>query len=123
MRNNSLLGESSISLLLIILLVLCWNPGGRLWMPSMAMSLVLLGLIIAFLVFAAFVWKERARDEREEHHRLISGRVSFLCGAAVLVTGIVVETFQGKTDFWLLAALAVMVLAKLAARVWSEMLG
>ena len=76
-----------------------------------------------FLVFAAFVWKERAHDEREEQHRLISGRVSFLCGALVLVLGIVVETYQGTPDGWLIAALAAMVLAKLGARITSELVG
>lgn len=123
MKNNLLIGEGLISIVLVALLALCWNPGEKIWMPSMAMSMVLLALVIAFMIFAVFVWKERARDEREEQHRLISGRVSFLCGTLVLVAGIVVETYNGKPDGWLLAALAAMVLAKLGTRVYSELWG
>lgn len=119
MKNNPIVGESIISLILIGLLVLCWNPAGRLWMPSMAMSATLLILVVVFIIFAIFVWKERARDEREEQHRLISGRVSFLCGAGVLVLGIVVETFHNRVDPWLLLALTIMVLAKIGTRLYS----
>lgn len=120
MKNNSLVGESIISILLVGLLLLCWNPGKSIWMPSMGMSMVLLILVIVFMVFAAFVWKERARDEREEQHRLVSGRVSFLCGALMLLIGIVAESYRGTPDPWLLAALGSMVIAKLSTRVYGQ---
>lgn len=86
----------------------------------MGMSMVLLILVIVFMVFAAFVWKERARDEREEQHRLVSGRVSFLCGALMLLIGIVAESYRGTPDPWLLAALGSMVIAKLSTRVYGQ---
>lgn len=122
MKNNPLVGESIISAVLIGLLIMCWNPSGKVWMPTMAMSMVLLGLIVAFMVFAAFVWRERARDEREEQHRLLSGRVGFLSGALVLLLGIVSQMYMkgGHPDPWLVVALATMVIAKLGARVYSE---
>jgi putative Ca2+/H+ antiporter (TMEM165/GDT1 family) len=118
MKNNLLLGESVVSILLIVLLVIFLNPSRGLWMPSMLMSMVLLIFVVVFIVFAVFVWKETTRDEREEQHRQRSGRVSFLCGAACLVIGIVTQTLHGRLDPWLLGALSAMVLAKIGTRLY-----
>ncbi len=121
MKNKQLFGESIISILLIILVVLCSNPFGKIWMPSMFMSSALMLLIVVFTAFVIFVWKEKARDEREEQHRLLAGRISFLSGAIVLVVGIVYQTYHGHTDKWLLVALCTMVAAKLIAQIYSQL--
>jgi uncharacterized membrane protein len=121
MKNKQLLGEVIISILLLILLALCSNPFGKIWMPSMLMSSALVLLIVVFTAFVIFVWKEKAHDEREEQHRLLAGRISFLCGAIVLVIGIVYQTYHGHTDNWLLIALCAMVAAKLATQIYSQL--
>ncbi len=120
MKNNSTVGEIILSLLLLALAILFCNPFQALWMPTMFMSSVVFIFLVCFVVFAAFVWKEQARDEREEEHRLRAGRVGFLIGIGLLVVGIVWQTLEHRLDSWLLIVLAAMVLAKLGALLYSQ---
>ncbi|KND47109.1 MAG: hypothetical protein AB199_01615 [Parcubacteria bacterium C7867-004] len=95
----------------------------HIWMPDMAYMIVLCCLVAAFGAFAAFVLCERAGDEREDAHRMLSGRMAFLAGSGVLVAGIVLQGLTGPIDPWLIYALCAMVFAKLAARAYSDRLG
>jgi len=79
---NNLRGEIILGGILVVLLVLFLNPF-EIWMPDMATMTMVAMLLVAFGVFAAFVVKEKARDEREEIHRMRAGRIAFLSGAAV----------------------------------------
>lgn len=121
MKNNYLWGEVGLSLLLVALVVLFCNPFQEWWMPTMFMTSVLLCFVIVFIIFAAFIWREKARDEREEQHRLSAGRIGFLVGAGFLVVGIIRQTLLHTLDPWLLITLSAMVLAKLGARLYSEL--
>jgi len=114
---NSYLQETSIGLVLILLLVLLLNPFGF-WMPDAANMMVLAGLVVVFVLFATFVWKERARDEREALHRTQSSRVAYLIGTAALVVVVAVQSFQHRLDPLLLGALAVMVFGKIAGTIY-----
>lgn len=118
MKNN-LLQEIIISLALIILLVLCLNPFGF-WMPNRVLTMINIVLIIVFSVFASFIWRESARDEREVFHRMLAGRIAFLAGAGVLVIGVIVQSFKHDVDFWLVLTLGVMVFSKIIALVYSQ---
>ncbi len=120
MKNNAFLREIGLALVLIVLVVLFSQPLQQLWMPTMFRSLIPLGLVIAFLVFAVFIWHEQPKDEREEQQRLFAGRVSFLAGVALLVGGIIVQTIQHRLDSWLLVTLVGMVVAKLSVRFIDE---
>jgi len=99
----------------IILAVLVLNPM-HFFMPGMLGMLALAALFVLFCVFAVFVIREKAADEREEAHRALAGRYAFLAGSALLVLGIVFEDLAGNLDPWLIAALVVMIAAKLGAR-------
>lgn len=90
------------------------------WMPTMVQMSALAGLVTAFAVFAIFLVREEARDEREEQLRSMSGRVGFLLGAGVLVLAIAVQAYMDMLDHWLVYALLAMVLGKIAARAWTE---
>ena len=114
------LHEISISLVLIILLVLFLNPF-NFWMPSVLLVMMVLALIVGFSIFAIFIWKENTHDEREDFHKVIAARVSFLAGATVLVVGIIAQTFAHKLDFYLVLTLSVMVLAKIGGLIYSRM--
>ncbi len=120
MKNNPFRSEVVLSIVLLVLTVAFLNPLQRLWMPTMFMSLLLLGFIIVFLLLAGIVWKERAGDERELQHRQTAGRISFLIGTGVLVVGIITQTLQHRLDSWLLIALCAMVITKLIARIYQE---
>lgn len=108
---------STIAIVAIVILFL--NPTG-LTMPESTLSMLILGLIVAFLAFAALIWKEKSADEREQLHVFQSGRISFLIGTSILVIAIVSQVFTHEVDPWLVIALSVMVLSKLLMRVYSR---
>ncbi len=118
MKNN-LIQEIAVSLILIVLLALFLNPFGF-WMPNALLMMMMLGLVVVFVVFASFVWKENARDEREGLHKMIAGRIAFLVGTALLVVGIIVQSFKHELDFWLIFTLGTMILAKIIGLVYGR---
>lgn len=107
------------SLILLCILVLVVNPM-HFWMPSSAHMATLGTLVAVFGLLAVFVLREQAADEREQSHRALAGRMAFLVGAAILITGIVLQGIEGTVDAWLAAALAGMVLAKVGVRAYSD---
>lgn len=118
--NTTTLRELVIGIVLIVLMVLAVNPF-HLWMPNMAQMALVTAALAVFAAFAAFVLRERALDEREALHRTLAGRNAFLAGAAVLVAGIVAGAFRDQVDPWLVAALAVSIIVKLATRVYTDL--
>ncbi len=85
-------------------------------MPTMASSFILVTLLAVFILFAVYIWKEEARDEREDQHRLTAGRNGFLVGSGLLVAGIILQTVRHQLDSWLIITLVGMVAAKLITR-------
>jgi len=119
MKNNSFLKETAIAIILIVLLVLVLNPFNFL-MPPHYLTMLIIFLIAVFGIFAAVIWKEHARDEREQLHRMLAGRYAFLTGSSLLVVGIIVQSLQHIIDRWLIFALVGMILAKLIALGYSQ---
>lgn len=117
---NDFVQEICISLVLICLLILFVNPFGF-WMPTILLTMMVLGLIVVFSLFAIFLWRENARDEREGLHKMIAGRIGLLVGTAVLVAGIIVQSFKHELDFWLVLTLGIMILAKILGLMYSRM--
>ena len=113
-------GELFVSLVLIALLGIVFNPWNTAMPDFMIMSL-LLGLVVIFTVFAVFVWRENHGDEREVFHRHFADRIGYLAGSAFLLLAIVVEELNHALDRWLVAALAVMVLGKVAGLIYGKM--
>jgi|SRR5580704_340329 hypothetical protein len=111
--------ETIIASVLIVLLVAIANPF-HVWMPTAVQMLIVVCLFAAFSAFAIFIVREHVRDEREGTHRMFAGRVAFLAGAAVLTVAIIVQELQNMLDVWLIAALVVMVLAKMGTAIYSE---
>lgn len=114
--------ELLISIILVVLLVAIMNPFGLL-MPGMVQMVIMGAVAVAFAVFAGFVWRERARDEREERNRMQVGRIAFLAGGAMLVIGTFVQVMAHAVDPWLPGTLAVMITAKLIGLVHVERTG
>lgn len=91
------------------------------WMPGMATMLTLLLIVVTFSTFAVFVWRERDGDEREQFLRHIAARCAFLITGAVLVIGIIYETFvYHAPDPWLSAALIAMVGGKVVGHLYAR---
>ena len=122
--NNKLLQkniyEKGAGCILIVLLALIFNPF-HFWMPSM-MVLMILGLIlVVFGIFSVYLLQEKTVDEREDHHKMISGRFAFLAGSAVLIIAVIVQEIYGHIDVWVVVALVVMILVKIITRIYSDM--
>jgi hypothetical protein len=90
------------------------------WMPMMGEMIALLIVSLLMLVWAGFVMKETAHDEREVLLKMKSGRIAYLSGLGVLMVALIVQGFTHAIDPWIAVALAVMVLAKLFTRLYEE---
>lgn len=108
---------SAITILGIAILFL--NPG-NLTMPDSTVSMLIVGLIISFLTFAAFLFREKASDEREAVHILTAGRISYLVGVGTLILAIILQALKHDIDPWLVIALCAMVFSKLLSRIYSH---
>lgn len=107
-----------IALSLTVLLVLLADPFG--WMPPMGAMIALLAATIFLILFAGFVMQENGGDEREVVHRMNAGRIAYLSGIGTLTIGLIMQGFAHAIDPWILAALGVMVLAKIVSRFYSD---
>src|SRR3989344_8123768 len=108
---------SAIAILGIAILFL--NPG-HLSMPDNVQSMLIVGLIISFLTFAAYLFREKSSDERESIHILTAGRISYLVGVGALIVGIILQALKHEIDPWLVIALCAMVFSKLLSRIYSH---
>ncbi len=108
---------SAIAILGIAILFL--NPG-HLTMPDSMQSMLIIGLIISFLTFSAYVFREKSSDEREAIHILTAGRISYLVGVGTLILGIILQALEHEIDPWLVIALCAMVFSKLLSRIYSH---
>lgn len=112
--------EALTILIILIIAILFLNPG-HLTMPDTMISMMIVGIIIAFLFFAAYLLNEKPADEREALHILKAGRISYLAGVAMLITAIIVQGLAHEIDHWLIIILCVMLLSKLISRIYSRL--
>ncbi|MEK7581288.1 MAG: hypothetical protein AAB512_03320 [Patescibacteria group bacterium] len=108
---------SAIAILGIAILFL--NPG-HLTMPDSMVSMLIVGLIVSFLTFAAFLFREKSSDERDTIHILTAGRISYLVGVGTLILGVILQALKHDIDPWLVIALCAMVFSKLLSRIYSH---
>jgi hypothetical protein len=120
MKSNA--AEILATVSLVATAVLLLNPF-HFWMPDMVVMGMLAFAIALFGALAVFVLREKPIDERDEAHRSLAGRYAFLSGSGVLVLGIVVQGYAHAVDPWLVVALMVMAVTKIAARSWSDIHG
>ena len=116
---HSFMYELVISAVLIVLIVLFLDPF-MLLMPDSFVYVLMVAVILIFVLFSSFVWKEKAHDERDELHKMIAGRIGYLAGVGILIVGVIIETLTSQVDPWLIIALGVMVLAKLAGLIYGR---
>lgn len=117
MKNNVL--TIVVAAVFVLLLGLLSDPF-MLWMPPPAQMTVLLCAAVFACAWAGFVFYERSHDEREVMHAMFAGRVAYLSGVAVLTAALIVQGFSHQIDQWVPLSLGVMVLSKLAARLYSQ---
>ncbi|PJE74379.1 MAG: hypothetical protein COV01_01280 [Candidatus Taylorbacteria bacterium CG10_big_fil_rev_8_21_14_0_10_41_48] len=112
-------GEIIAGAVLVLLLLLLFNPFGFIMLSNTSMMVLAL-FVVAFLVFIGLVWRSRATDERELAHQHAAARISYALGVNVLAVGIVVQSFMHELNLWLPLALGVMVLAKICASIYYK---
>lgn len=117
MNNN--VTEGGIALVLVIFLIFLMNPLDA-FMPSMMQTLVVCLAGLVFLLFAVFVWRERAEDEREELHRFLAARFAYLVGAGILMVAALIQSLAHMLDPWIIVALIGMLIAKVAGRMYAK---
>lgn len=105
--------------MLVGLLVFFVDPF-MLWMPSMVVYSILAFVLIGFGIFGGMVWREQTNDEREEFHAMRASRMAYLAGLTTLVIGAVYQASTAMIDVWLFAAIAIMVIVKLATRIYAS---
>lgn len=109
-----------VAVVLVGFLTLLSDPF-MVWMPMGLQLAVLVAAAVTACVWAGFVMYERSHDERETLHKMHAGRVAYLSGIGVLTAALVVQGFAHSIDPWISVALGVMVVSKLAARLYSEL--
>ena len=102
-----------------IVFFLLLNPFGW-WMPSMMLAGLLIVALVVFGFFAVFAVKEKARDERESHHKVVAGRTAFIAGTTILALAMIVQSLHHDVDPWLFITFIVMIAAKLATRSYID---
>jgi len=119
MKKNIFLPEIIISAVLIILLILLLDPF-MYYMPTPLQMIIITLVLLVFASFSAFVWREKARDEREQLHINIASRFSYLAGVGILIAGTLYQTINHNLDPWLIIALIVMMLAKIIGILYAN---
>ena len=111
--------EILVSVILIIVLTLFLKPIGGSMPPKTLMTATTVFAVV-YILFVSFIWRERARDEREQIHKMQAGRFAYIAGSAVMVVGIVVQSFHHTVDAWLVYALGAMILAKILGLIYGR---
>lgn len=117
MKNNYL--EITTTIALVVLAILILNPFSF-WMPDMMVVGMLIGSLVMFGLYASFVLREKAEDERDASHKSIAGRNAFLAGAAFLTLGILIQGYSHEVDPWLVITLITMIVTKILSRSWTD---
>lgn len=110
----------TISAIAILGIAVLFLSPGNLTMPDSMVSMLIIGLIVSFLTFSAYLFRERSSDERETIHILTAGRISYLVGVGTLILGIILQALKHDIDTWLVIALCVMIFSKLLSRIYSH---
>lgn len=115
---DKFIGEIIISFSLISLLIFFINPFNLL-MPQPLHPFMVPFLVILFIIFAGLLWKETPGDEREQLHKFIASRFAYFAALAALILGVVLQSFKGEIDPWLIISLCVALLAKIFGLIYG----
>jgi len=113
------MAEIILSFVFLVLLGACVDPF-HLWMPTPVQMLALSLLIVAGVIYAGLLFRERPRDEREALHVARSSRGGYLVGVVGLVAIVVYRTATGSTDKSAIVVLAAMVIVRLLLLLWNR---
>ncbi|MBI2049530.1 hypothetical protein HYT32_01290 [Candidatus Roizmanbacteria bacterium] len=116
---NKFIGEIVISFALIGLLVFFINPV-ELLMPHELQPFMVPFLVVLFIIFTGFLWKETPGDEREQLHKLIASRFAYFAVITTLIIGVILQSLKGKVDPILIIGICVALLAKILGLIYGH---
>ena len=116
---NKFIGEIIISFALIGLLVFFINPLDLL-MPHALHPFMTPFLVVLFVIFAGLLWKETPGDEREQMHKFLASRSAYFATIATLIIGVILQSFKGEIDPWIVIAICVGLLAKILGLIYGH---
>lgn len=108
---KKIINEISVTLILALLIIILLDLF-PFWMPGPVAMIVLLALVLVYIVYAVFMWREKSQDEREDYHKLVASRRAWLSGSSVLIVAVLVQGINHDIDPWILYALLAMIIAK-----------
>lgn len=98
---------------LVIVLAIAFLDPFMYLMPSMMVNLLLALLMVVSVIYAVFIFKEKALDEREVAIRAKADRLAAMAGTAVLSAGIVYQVvFIHSVSPEIVLALVVIIITK-----------
>jgi hypothetical protein len=107
------------SAIIVVLLMALTDPFMVL-MPSAAQMFTLL-IVSAFLVvWAGLLMHEKAKDERENAHRMLADRNAYLVGMCILAVALVMQGLSHAIDSWIPLALAGMIVVKAVSHWYAD---
>lgn len=112
--NKRPLFEHFLSVIIIILGILATNPFSK-SMPSMLEMVLVISLAIGVIIFATLIWREKAKDEREQYHRMMADRAGFIAGSLFLAFVALWQAINHQTRYEIIWALIIMAIVKLLA--------
>jgi uncharacterized membrane protein YiaA len=112
--------ETISTICIVSIAILFLNPT-HLTMPDSFQTTLILSVIIAFLFFAAVLWREKPEDERDQSHIIHAGRLSYIIGVGLVVVGILLQAVKHEVDAWLVITLCDMVLSKFLSRLYFRL--
>ena len=81
----------------------------------------MLGIAAALAIYVAglsLVGEGKTVDERETAHRYTSARIALITGTAFMSLAVLYQVFTHQLDYWLLASLIVLNLAKIISLIY-----
>ena len=109
---------------LVLLILIALITGFLLQGDSDSMSMQQMISVSVFLgiyvVAMSLVGEGKMVDERELQHRYTSNRLALITGTIILSAGILVQLFNHKLDYWLLAGLIGINLVKIVSLIYSN---
>lgn len=118
MKNN-FVGEIIISFALIGLLIFFINPFDLL-MPHALHPFMVPFLVVLFIIFAGFLWKETPGDERVQFHKFMASRFAYFAVIATLIIGVIFQSFKGGVDPFLIIGICIALLAKIVGLIYGH---
>lgn len=112
--NKQILTELITTAITTVLVFALFNPF-NFWMPMATHLLMVATLLVSFLGLSFMLLTQLHEDEREKKLRLFSYQTGYIAGMAILVMGIIYQSFSHQVDGWMVFSLVVMIATKLFA--------